>query len=83
LTVIEVILIENEKRIFMFKYRDINIKMKMILISIISLLIVVVIIGGISVEEAKKALMKNNYDSLTFSRDNKTQLMMLQYKRIN
>ncbi|MDD2888052.1 MAG: methyl-accepting chemotaxis protein [Aliarcobacter sp.] len=57
----------------MFKYKDINIKMKMILISIISLLIVVVIIGGISVEEAKKALMKNNYDSLTFSRDNKTQ----------
>lgn len=54
-------------------YKDISIKMKMILISIISLLIVVIIIGGISVEEAKKALMKNNYDSLTFSRDNKTQ----------
>ena len=54
-------------------YKDINIKMKMILISIISLLIVVLIIGGISVQEAKKSLMKNNYDSLTFSRDNKIQ----------
>ena len=54
-------------------YKNISIKMKMILISIISLLIVVLIIGGISVQEAEKSLIKNNYDSLTFSRDNKRQ----------
>lgn len=56
--------------------------MKMILISIISLLIVVVIIGGISVQEAKRALIKNNYNSLTFSRDNKTQQIEKLFNRM-
>ncbi|RXI45019.1 hypothetical protein CRU99_04345 [Malaciobacter mytili] len=63
-------------------YKNISIKMKMILISIISLLTVVIIIGGISVQEAKKALMKNYYDSLTFSRDNKTQQIENLFKRM-
>lgn len=62
---------------------NMNIKMKMILISIISLLIVVAIIGFISVQEAKEALMKNNYDSLTFSRDNKSQQIENLFKRMS
>jgi len=65
-----------------FMYKNMSIKMKMILISIISLLIVVVIIGGISVQEAKRALIKNNYDSLTFSRDNKTQQIEKLFNRM-
>jgi methyl-accepting chemotaxis protein len=61
----------------------INIKMKMILISIISLLIVIGIIGFISVQEAKEALMKNNHDSLTFSRDNKSKQIENLFKRMS
>lgn len=63
-------------------YKNINIKIKMISISIISLLVVIMIIGFISIKEAKDVLMKINYDSLTFSRDNKSQQIDNLFKRM-
>lgn len=59
-----------------------NIKFKMILISIVSLTIVVLVLGFVSVKEAKEALLKNNYDSLTFSRDNKSQQITNLFNRM-
>lgn len=59
-----------------------NIKFKMILISIVSLTVVVTVLGFVSVQEAKEALLKNNYDSLTFSRDNKSQQITNLFNRM-
>ena len=63
-------------------YKNINIRIKMISISIVSLLVVIMIIGFISIKEAKDVLMKINYDSLTFSRDNKSQQIENLFKRM-
>lgn len=63
-------------------FKNMNIKFKMILISIVSLTVVVTILGFVSVKEAKEALLKNNYDSLTFSRDNKSQQITNLFNRM-
>lgn len=62
--------------------QNMNIKFKMILISIVSLTVVVTVLGFVSVQEAKEALLKNNYDSLTFSRDNKSQQITNLFNRM-
>ncbi|WP_258238354.1 methyl-accepting chemotaxis protein [Arcobacter sp. CECT 8983] len=62
-------------------FNNINIKTKIIMISVVGLLIMSTILGFISVNEAKDALMQKSHDSLTFSRDNKLQQIQKFFKR--
>ena len=53
-------------------FKNMNIKLKIIFITVVGLILLAVILATVSVTMSKNALVKKSYDALTSSRDNIT-----------